>query len=183
MRLLIPTIFILIALALFFVYIDPAYSDVQELRAQEAEFDAALERSRELISVRDALLATYNEIPEEQLERLRKLLPDHVDNIRLILDIDNIASRYGMTVNNLAFAGEEQSPGQAPQDGALGPQTNEIGSATFSFSVSATYEVMKQFLNDLENSLRIVDVVALSFSSGDGGLSTYNITLRTYWLR
>ena len=186
MKLITPTILILIALGVFFGYVDGKYEEVQVLQAEEARLDDALKQARSLLALRDALLEEYNQVPEEDIERLNKLLPDHIDNVRLILDIDNIASQYGLDIEGFSFAQDSQSPSQggpSQNQPSLGPDTSNVGVATFSFNVETTYSVLKQFLTDLEESLRIVDVVSLGFSSSELGLNSYNITLRTYWLR
>ena len=177
-RFIVPVLLLVLSGFAFFGYIDSAYENSQELSAREAEFDAALERSKELIAIRDALLSKYNTLPESDLERLRKLLPNNIDNIRLILDIDNIAARYGMSVVDFSLGTTDTASGEA-----IGPGSSEVGTVEFSFSTTAQYEVLKQFLMDLEDSLRLVDIVSMSFASSDNDLSQYSVTIRTYWLK
>ena len=52
-----------------------------------------------------------------------------------------------------------------------------------SFSVAGTYTNLRAFLADLERSLRIVDVRALSFTAGDKDSNEYSIELDTYWFK
>lgn len=40
-----------------------------------------------------------------------------------------------------------------------------------------------RFLADLERSVRIVDVEAVTFSVGEGDLTQYGVSIKTYWLR
>lgn len=178
-RFVIPTLLIVIAGFVFFGYIDTAYKDAKVLQAREASFDAALDRSKELIAIRDELLSKYNTLPASDLERLQKLLPNNIDNIRLILDIDSIAARYGMSAVDISLSTTDAGVGSE----GIGPNTDEVGTVLLSFSTTAQYEVLKQFLMDLEDSLRLVDVVSVGFSSTDEDLSNYSVTLRTYWLR
>lgn len=177
MRFVTPIILIVLAVGVFVWYINPAYGRIKDLRAEEAQYDMALDRSQELIAVRDALLSKYNMIPSEDLNRLRKLLPDHVDNVRLILDMNNIASQYGMTLGSIALT-EASAEGNE-----LGADTSPLGAIDFSFSVRSTYDNFLDFLMDLENSLRIVDIVNISFTTDATPLATYRVTLRTYWLK
>jgi len=87
-RFILPIIFVIVAIGLFFGYVDPVYDDVKVLRAEEARFIDALDRSKELQQIKDQLLAKYNTFSSADLERLQKLLPDNVDNVRLVLDLD-----------------------------------------------------------------------------------------------
>lgn len=176
-RFLIPVIFVGVAIALFFGYIDPSYQKVKELRAEEARFDEALNQSRELQQVRDSLLSRYNTFAQSDIERLEKLLPDNVDNVRLILDIDGIASKYNMRTRNVTIS-------QAAENGsAVGQSQGAVDSVVLSFSVAADYDNFIRFMQDLESSLRIVDLVGLSFSAGEGTAFNFNVSLKTYWLK
>lgn len=179
MKLLAPVLFLVLAGALFWGFIDPSYARVKDLRAQESEFDQALNRSRELQTVRDQLLARYNAFPQANLERLEKLIPDHIDNVRLILDLDAMASAYGMRVRNVSI----QTDQSRVQQGALGGDDVPFESVVLSFTVSGTYDTFRQFLADLERSLRLVDPVDLSFTANETGIYNYTVGIKTYWLK
>lgn len=172
-----PIIFVITAIGLFFGYIDPGYNQIEALRAEEERYDEALDKSRELQRVRDQLLAKYNSLSSEDLERLQKLLPDNVDNVRLILDLDSIASKYDMRVRNVAI-----SRGIGQTSGTIGPNTGSHNSFLLTFAVTATYENFLLFIQDLETSLRLVDVADVSFEASDTPELDFKISIRTYWL-
>ena len=177
MKLIIPIILVIVSGVAFWMFINPRYAHVQELRAQAAQFDEALNRSKELIGIRDKLLSKYNTFDTDDLERLHKLLPDTVDNVRLILDIDGIAGKYGMTIRNVTV-----KEAALPAD-TIGPSTESFGSIGLEFSTAASYENFVRFLTDLEESLRIVDVTDISFSADESDFYQYTVALKTYWLR
>ncbi len=177
-RLFVPILLVGVALGLFFGYIDPTYTKIKTLQAEEARFDQALEQSRELQSVRDSLLSRYNTFPTGELRRLEKMLPDNVDNVRLILDIDSMAARYNMRTRNVTISGAN-----GEENEVIGGNQGAVGSVILSFSVAAEYDNFLRFLRDLEQSLRIVDLVGLSFDSSEGDAYTFNVSLKTYWLK
>ena len=177
-RLVTPIILVVIAIGLFFGYIDPTYIQIRELRAKDKTYNEALNQSKELQKVRDSLLSRYNTFSQQDLVRLKKLLPDHVDNVRLILDIDSIASKYNMRTRNVTIskAGTESA-------GVVGSNQSNVDSVVLSFSVAATYDNFIKFMKDLESSLRIVDLVGLSFSTTKGEAFNFNVSIKTYWLK
>ena len=179
MKALLPVLFVVIAVGLFMGFINPAYKNIKELRLEEAEFDAALTRAKELQTIRDQLLARYNTFARSDLTRLGKLLPDHVDNVRLILDLDGMASRYGMRVRNVAIENDTARV----QKGQVGPDEGAYESVVLSFVVSGTYDTFRSFLIDLEKSLRLVDVVGLSFTANETGIYDVTVRIKTYWLK
>jgi Tfp pilus assembly protein PilO len=53
-----------------------------------------------------------------------------------------------------------------------------------SFKVDSDYETFVSFLQDVEKSLRIVDVTDLTFTAPDKSTNyDFGITIKTYWLK
>ena len=180
---ILPTFLIAIAILTFFFYVNPAYKDIQVLQEESEQFDEALDKSKELQKIRDELLLKYNSFSSDDLDRLEKLLPDNVDNVRLVLDLDGIASTYGLSVRDVTISSEDEEENK--EVNIIGPKGNLFNSINLSFSVTATYNDFLLFLRDLEESLRIVDIRGLSFEAPIEGsnFSEYNISLETYWLK
>lgn len=181
MNTLIPIFLILISGGLFAAYTNPTYQDVKALQAKAAEYDQALTQSSKLRSARDQLLARRNTFSTDNVRKLERILPDNVDNIRLIIDMDNIAARYGLKIKNVVLGATSAAPGS--QVAAVGQGSQVVGSVELGFSVDATYDNFAAFLQDLQKSVRIVDVESIKFSAGTGDLNTYGLQIRTYWLR
>ena len=177
-RPILSTSLIIIAVIAFFSFIDPTYKEIKVLNAESAQFNEALVRSKELQAVRDKLLSRYNTFSTEDLDRIEKLLPDNVDNVRLILDLDGIASKYGLLVRDVSISKDEESE-EIVKTGEL------FGGIQLSFKVTGPYEEFKDFSKDLEKSLRIVDVERLNLSptSADKNLLNFEVTIKTYWLK
>ena len=103
MRLIMPIVLIGISIAVFFLFFNPIYNNIGELRAQVASYDEALKNSKKLENERDKLTAKKNAIDVENLAKLQKLLPENIDNIRLILEIEKMASPYGMALKDVKY--------------------------------------------------------------------------------
>lgn len=180
MKNIISIILVIVAIALFALFTNPRYAVVRELSVEQERFDSALDRSKELVALRDALLSKYNNIKSEDLERVDTMLPDSIDTVRLIIDINTLASRYGMSLNDISIG----LPDEVQADGALGPSSEDFGRLSLSFSVASNYDRFRAFLADLERSLRLIDITSLSFEEPEiGGLTSYNVTFTTYWLK
>ena len=181
-RLLLPATLVIAAVGLFVVYTNPTYQEVKALSVQASSYDDALDKAQELRRTRDQLLSKRNTFKEEDIKKLERVLPDNVDNIRLIIDINNVASRHGLSLKDVAIGsvGAGTSAGRSLSVTSGG---ETIGSVEVGFSVQAGYDDFLAFLRDLEHSLRIVDVQRLDFSVGEGTEFEYSLTIRTYWLR
>jgi Tfp pilus assembly protein PilO len=195
-RFILPIILIGIAIAGFFMFTRPFYENISALRLEAASYNEALANSKALENERDKLTAKYNSISAENLMKVQKLLPDNIDNIRLILEIEKIASPYGMVLKDVRYDTNEPAKSAASTAGGVqggglpaGPQ-KDYGVWNLAFSTSGTYSNFLNFSRDLESNLRIVDIASVSFSSADTDLKTnptgvykYDFKIKTYWLK
>lgn len=190
---LISILLLVASLGIYFGYSRPTYSGVTlsstldgrsiaELKEERARYLDALEKTREIEEVRIGLLDTYNRIPNESKEKLEKLLPDHIDSVRLIIDVANRASQYDMTLKNIGLIDSDSDSGQESGSETLGPQEGHTKTVGLKFNVAGSYDNLRAFIKDLEISLRLVDVSDLTFNSGSDGSIDYAFTISTYRL-
>ncbi len=178
-----PLLLIIVSVGIFFFYIDPNYKELKVLQETKAENEKMMGKAAELRAKRDVLNKKYIAISEAERDQLSKVMPETVDNVRLILDIDNIAQKYGITLRGITVTGGvEDSATQSKQ--IVDKTDKKNGAITLGFSFSASYDDYKNFLIDLENSLRIVDVTDFTITASDtSNIYDYSLKLNTYWLR
>ncbi|MDB5238553.1 MAG: hypothetical protein JWM46_823 [Candidatus Kaiserbacteria bacterium] len=181
-RTFISIVSLIAAGGIFFMYTQPTYDTVQAQNATIAQYDQALQKATELQTIKQTLLSKYNSFDPANIDRLQKLLPDHVDNVRLILDMDNLAQKHGMAMQNVSVSASPSSSGQTAV-GTISASKQKYDSLTIKFTAVGSYDTFRQFLADLQSSLRIVDLVALDLTPAGTGRYSYDITLRTYWLK
>lgn len=193
MKYLLSIILLAASIGLFFVYTNPSYLTVQELRAQESSFNEALDNSKKLQAIRDTLVAKYNSFSPTTMDHIKKFLPDNVDNIKLVLEINRVAEQYNLQVKNIKY---DLSKAEAPTGNKFVAQapkgaTKDYADFDLEFSLQGSYGNFVSFLESLERSLRIVDVQSISFSSAEAvsqtGVPTdnykYDLKIKTYWLK
>jgi len=182
MRLIIPSILLIAAVGLFAVYTNPTYQRTKGLQAQVGSFEEALSKAQELKSRRDELLSKRNTFSSENVQKLERILPDNVDNIRFVIDINNIAARRNLSLKNVSLGTISDSKSTRSAL-AVGKSGDPVGSAEISFALVATYDDFLAFLQDLEHSLRLVDVEKISFKASNiSDKYEFGLTIRTYWL-
>jgi Tfp pilus assembly protein PilO len=177
-----------IAGAIFLWYTKPTYDGVQSIKAEGAQYDAALAKAAELQQLKAQLLQRYNSFNPSDLDRVQKLLPDHVDNVALILDLDNLAAKFQMPIENVDVSTPASTGNLGGGPATIGATGQKYDSVTIQFSTRGTYDQFLALLRDLEQALRVVDLVELDLSPENAQGATelrysYNITLRTYWLK
>lgn len=184
MKSLTPIVFIIISVILFFTITDPIYKEVKDLKVKYAQYQDVLDKSAELLKQRKTLQDKYSSFAEEDVTRLTKLLPDTVDNVRLIIDIDEIAKRYGLTIKNVRLDDSKvNKSGVKDSVATITAGEGKYGTIPMGFSVTADYNTFLSFLEDLEGSLRIVDVVNIGLKPGANNVYSFDVSLKTYWLK
>jgi Tfp pilus assembly protein PilO len=173
-------LFILMAIATFFFYTEDKYAEIKQAKLDIVDYEEALRQSRDILDKREELLEKYKAFKKEDLDNLKKLLPDHIDNVQLILDLNNIAKKYGMTLKGIKV---ETGPDSAFEQGST-TNKSSYGTIAVSFKVASDYPTFVSFLQDVERSLRIVDITDLTFTTPEKTTNyDFGITIKTYWLK
>ena len=170
----------LLSIGLFYTFTNVQYKEVKELRILVGEYQDVLKNASAIVELKDSLLVTYQSFPKEETERINKVLPDNVDTVRLALDLDGMASRYGISIKNIQVATGVNKDANLI---ILPENAGVYDKATVSFSFISNYENFKHLLGDLEKSLRVMDVKSISFQTTESGLNSYQISVETYWLK
>ncbi len=191
----IPAIALTIAVGIFFGYVKPTWSGpITATKAAIVDDEQALVVAGEYTSKQSELNSARIAIDPEDLTRFSVFLPDSVDNIGLILDINALAARSGISLANIDVvksnyggtgnnAKATVSSG-APPAGALPvARTNSVGSIDLSLSAVGTYAALQAFLTGIERSARLLDVRDITVKGSDTGVYSYQMTVRLYWLR
>ena len=198
-------IFIGVAIALIFGFVVPTFDDAEAIKANTLQYDKALSKAKEIQELKRSLLSRYNLFAGENLGKLEKLLPNNVDNVRLVLDMDGMASGRGIRISSVKVQKDADKNTDIQTGSAVGFNSAASASQPYQtlvleFTAIATYEEFKLFLQDLEHSLRIVDLVDLDVSPAQRPKSTignkvleteedlpqiykFKVGIRTYWLK
>ncbi len=173
-------VLLLLSVGLFYAFTNTQYQNVRKLYTLSGEYQNVLQNASRIMELKDQLLVKYEALPVAEIERINKVLPDSVDTVRLALDLDGMASRYGIAIKNI------QTVTDADKDTNLIVLPEVAGAyekATISFGFVSNYENFMRLLADIEKSLRIIDVRSISFQTGESSLYDYQISIDTYWLK
>ncbi|MDE2188768.1 MAG: hypothetical protein KGJ35_03525 [Patescibacteria group bacterium] len=182
-------ILIVLAIGIYFTYTSGQIDNLHKIQAVNDQYSAAITNAKKLISLRDSVLNQYNSISDLDKSRLDKIVPDNIDNVRLIIDISGIAARHGLTASGITTSADSKPNSSNTANSTPGTRTGMstsgagLSTVSVSFSVSTTYDNFISFLQDLERSLRILDITSITLSASDNGVYTYGVTMNTYWLK
>lgn len=177
-----PVLLIILSATLFYGYIDPTYADIRRLQSTQEEYVAAVESAKKVEEIRDSLVAKYNSFASEDLSRLEKMVPENIDHIRLVAEIDALGQEYGISIRSVQITEER---GVVPEEGSIvSAPTAEERSLRLSFVFDTDYASFVKFMADIEKNLRIIDPASISFAvaGNTANKNTYTVSFNTYWL-
>ena len=195
------TALILLVLAggIYFTVTKDQIAAAHDIMAVNTQYTKAIKTSDTLIKERDKVLEDYKNISQDDRDRLEKMLPSTVDNIRLVIDLNSIAVAHGFALKGVTANASTAKNGSGPTapSAPLAPvpvgankarplkkiASSVLDTVNISFSVSAPYIEFQQFMKDLEANLRIMDLTHLTVAANDTGTYDYSVQLTTYWLR
>ncbi|TSD02050.1 MAG: hypothetical protein Athens071424_213 [Parcubacteria group bacterium Athens0714_24] len=155
------------AAAVFFVFSKPLYQEIQDLRVHRESLNDTLSQSKKIQAKRDEILSQYNNISNDNLDRLKKMLPNSPDSIKFILGLDNISRKNGIILKDINV-----NSSAVPSSGG---QKIDVISMPISMKVSASYVSFYNFLKDIENNLRLTEIKEINFTAGDADFYEFKL--------
>jgi hypothetical protein len=182
---ILPLISFIIAIAIFFAYVNPTWTgSIAAAKQTISADDQALVAAAHYTAQQNQLAAARDAIDPTGLSAVEAMLPDSVDNVGLILDLNALASRSGLSVSNIDVVTNAAGGSGQGNNGAL-PSTAQgtVSSVDLSLSALGTFSSLQNFLVGVEKSARLLDIHDLVVKGSDTGVYTYQMTIRLYWLR
>jgi Tfp pilus assembly protein PilO len=167
---------IVIALAIVFTYIQPTFAKIQSTQ-EEIKVLRAERVTVESVNVKlNQLITERNRIAERDIRRLLNYLPDKVDEIKVLRDIEIMTKTPGLSLNASALKYNTSGTGSN-----RAPTANtSLKEHIFSLTMLTSYEHLKTFLLLLEANHYPLEVGSLRVSPAEGGLLNVNLELVTY---
>ncbi len=179
-----PFIIIAVCVATYYMYISPTYTSASVLAIKKSEYNQALKKSKELIEKRDALLVAYNQIPPEDIDRLQRIIPNSINSVDIVTQVNALASPRNLEVRNVSVTGDKPES----QNGAIiDPVTNAPYKTTnVTVTLIGQYEQFTGFVRDLESSTRLSDITAVTVKPNtkvsEGESFEFTLNFKTYSL-
>ena len=180
MKNILPVILIIVSIAGFYLYIKPEYEAITALQVEQGQYKDAIAKSTELVNLYNELGQKYNNFPSADLKRLDTMIPNNPDNVRLVMDINNIGLTHGISIRSVKIQDGPNQGGNSFDASAPAPYRSTITS----FTAKSAYTSLTDFIRDLEKSLRIMDIQSVTIVpitlADTGGVYNVTVSLRSY---
>lgn len=170
--------YIVLTLSIGYAFVYPSFGDVSKLLDQKQKYLNSLEMVNNIENKKNELLTKFNEISTVDKKNIETVLPNSLNFVRLISQIDAVAANHGISIREVSSKEIDSSAGTSIE----GIQSQKAyNSSIIGFSFIASYDKFNAFLNDLEKSLRILDIRSAKLETQEGGVYSYNVEFETYW--
>lgn len=171
--------YIILTLSVLYAFVYPAYGDISALMAEKQKYDDSLATVTNIETKKSELLAKYNSISESDKKDIETLLPSSLSFVKLISQIDTVAAKYGISIDRIT---EKELSSSAGNSIAEAQPERPYNSSLIGFSFTASYDKFRSFVDELEKSLRILDVRSVKIIPRENGIYEYSVEFETYWL-
>ena len=179
---LLNILLILASFSLYYLVIGPIWTGggpiwapaqgISTLMSQDKQYKDTISSADNLSTQGEKLKSQYKAVSDETKQKLAIMVPQKIDKVRLLSEIDNIANQSGVALSNVS---------------AIDIATIDKlkGSYNISFSVKTTYTKFKEFMRNYENSLRLFTLESVNFTAPEkiDDLTDFKVTLKTYYLK
>lgn len=188
-RLFISLILFFTAAVIGLFYLGPEWRTFRILRQRLENLTATSVELDVLVQNRDELISKINTIPQTDLSRIEKAVPQGPHGAEFLVLLEGLAVRHGLVLKRVDLAGIEKAREAAqnqPRPSGLLAETatasGDIKELPANLNVAGSYEKLKAFLEDLELNLRLIDIEELSFTApSKADIFDFSLKLKTYY--
>lgn len=194
----------------YFFLLSPKIENIKELEKETTDIEERRVLNENLLDKIKELESKYDEIIEDrenQLSELMKIIPDDPQIAELFVMTERLAKQRGFELQSINISEGEDGEvaasvgeAEAAMEGEEAPmQARSLKSAVIHISLAyeadpnpdleegeepeTPYEVFKNYLVDLENNLRLMDVQSVNFGSLDPNAESlgFSFDIITYY--
>lgn len=179
---LINILLIVSSFALYYLVIGPLWTGVgpiwspsqgiSTLMNLEKQYKDTANNADDLARQGEKLKSQYKAVSDETKQKMSIMVPQQIDKVRLLSEIDNIANQSGIALSNVSAVDVVN--------------VDKLkGSYNVSFGVKTTYTKFKEFMRNYENSLRLFTLESVNFTAPEkvDDLTDFKVVLKTYYLK
>ncbi len=178
---ILPLVFL--ALAILFIWkIWPMLNGISKDKENMEILGAENTRLTALLTKINTLNSSYSK-NEESVNKFSILLPDKDDRANLTAAFESLASASGLIMEKIIFSEPQEEKVQINKEAR---DKNNYETKIVELNLVGNYSSFKGFLKALENSLRVMDILYISFAPPASGASSspaqyiFRLKFKTY---
>ncbi len=177
---------IVVSVGIVILFVMPTIDSFRAQQDRIAQYNAERLRVEEVTTLLNQHINTINNLPMSGRQSLERYMPNSIDEIAVMRDIESIVRAAGLSVTRLDYSPSDSGDGSVTADGeevAVDPVLSNLQSAVFTLAVNTDYEGVKRLLRIIEsNNYQFLIREASIVPSGEGATLSATLRLEVYTL-
>ncbi|MEK9161560.1 MAG: type 4a pilus biogenesis protein PilO [Patescibacteria group bacterium] len=163
---------------IFFTQTKNYFPEIKEIRGRISVYNKTIETIRNVRSSVDKLLGEYNSISQENIDKVNKMIPSGSESMKLVVQIEDMMKAKGLTLKSI----DAKESAKESSVKTKGEGEKVVSPLTLSMKAQGSYQAFYYFMNDLEKSLRLMDIGSVKINAvGDKEIYDFSIEAVSYW--
>lgn len=155
---ILPVINGIIFIIVFLFLVLPEFQNFRGLKKE-------IKEQQDVIINKQGVLELIDSLDRSKISRLEYLMPDNAQEPELLVQAEQLAAQSNMALSSIDFR-----------------INKDKGEVVISEELSGTYENFKDFLDNLEKNLRLMDILSINISQIDKSSDLkFNLEIRAYF--
>jgi|GEM_PF-1415836 len=189
-KIIISLISLTLSIALIFLFAFSQWPLIKNLRTELTQKKQILNELNELLDRVNQIEEEYQEVADDA-QKIFLGLPTKKDISYLLVHFETLASDNGLLLESINFGQIDKDKKQkANQEIDKSPKLlSNLSSFSVDLSMAGSYDAFKNYLNAMENSVRLMDIKLVNFVasnrdsfSTDLGIFEFNLGINVYYL-
>lgn len=183
---LLNLLLVVVSVAMYYVVISPVYygggsvfaiapeNSIVQMRDFQNKSDNAIVKLTEGKEGIDNLSREYASFGDNGKDTINTMIPNSIDPIRLVSEINKIVLEEGLKAENIAYTKDGDDK-----------KLSGVGVYSITFSTKCSYQDMKELLSKLQTSMRLFSIQSVGFSSPEKPNDPMAVTIKmkTYYIK
>lgn len=178
-KMLSPVFAFAVGIVIFLVFLLPGWDEIKGLKVLKENKIQMLRDFGDWNAHFDDLSAKYQSA-ENDLQKLSLTVPIEPQIAELLVQLEDIARRNGLAVDDVQFDLPAQA-GIPAKDSLLKSSEKGMGIVKAIIKMEGDYKNFKNFTADVEKNIRLMDITSVSLNVGGEGLMKFETKISTYY--
>ncbi len=175
-----PLGYLILSLSVGYVFVYSPWAEISDLNNTKSQYGEFLETISKIEVKKNDLQNQFNQISEEDRRDVNTVLPTSLNYVKLVSEIDNVAKKYGIIIDKINLNHIDSSVGDSVANAA---PAKPYRSSILGFSFGSDYKKAMAFIDELEKSMRILDIRSMKIEENKDFGYLYTVQFETYWLK
>lgn len=163
---------------IFFTESKNYFPEIKVLRKQASSYNETINTAKKVRSSIDKTLGDYNGISQDNVDRINKMVPSGAESMKLVVQIDDMMRKKDLSLSSID---SKDAIDKSPVSNAVKNGGKNAESIFLSIKARGSYTSFRSFIEELEKSLRLIDVNSVKISPVGQDDYSFSVEAVSYW--